>query len=121
MHITDYILPLDTRPSTPAEVRARPRQAATTVAEARGAPATSLEASPASAPEASRVVCRLLVRREDVFMVKRIDPEVRARAVRMFADHVGDYRSMTAASEAIASMVGVSRATMARWVAQVEV
>jgi transposase len=66
-------------------------------------------------------VCRLLVRQEDVFMVKRIDPEVRARAVRMFADHVGDYPSVTAASEAIASMVGVSRATMARWVAQVEV
>ncbi len=54
-------------------------------------------------------------------MPKKTDPAVKERALRMFADHVGDYSSKTAAVEAIAPKAGVSRATMSRWVAQLEV
>lgn len=54
-------------------------------------------------------------------MGRPTDPEVRARALRMFAAHVGDYSSKTAAVEAIAPRVGVSRATLSRWVAQLEI
>jgi transposase len=54
-------------------------------------------------------------------MPRRTDPAVKARALRMFAEHVGDYSSKTAAVEAIAPKAGVSRATMSRWVAQLEI
>jgi hypothetical protein len=38
-------------------------------------------------------------------MPKKINPEVRARAVRLVADHLGEYPSLTAASAAVAKQV----------------
>ena len=54
-------------------------------------------------------------------MAKRTDPVVKARALRMLIDHIGDYPSRTAAVEAIAPKVGVSRATLSRWASQSEI
>jgi len=51
----------------------------------------------------------------------KIDPAVKARALRMFVEHRGDYPSTTACAEAIAQRVGVARETMRRWVVQAEV
>ena len=49
-------------------------------------------------------------------MPKMIDPEVRARAVRLVADHLGEYPWLTAASAAVAKQVGVGHETVRRWV-----
>lgn len=54
-------------------------------------------------------------------MPKKIDPEVQARAVRLVADHLGEYSSLTAASAAVAKQVGVGRETVRRWVVQAQV
>jgi len=54
-------------------------------------------------------------------MPKKIDPEVRARAVRLVHDHLGEYPSLTAASEAVARQVGVSKETVRRWALQAQV
>ena len=54
-------------------------------------------------------------------MTKKIDPEVRARAVRLVADHLGEYPSLTAASDAVAKQVGVGHETVRRWVLQSQV
>jgi len=54
-------------------------------------------------------------------MPKKIDPEVRARAVRLVADHLGEYPSLTAASAAVAKQVGVGHETLRRWVLQSQV
>ncbi len=54
-------------------------------------------------------------------MPKKIDPEVRARAVRLVADHLGEYPSLTAASAAVAKQVGVGHETVRRWVLQSQV
>jgi transposase len=58
-------------------------------------------------------------------MPKRIDPEVRARAVRLVAEHLGEYPSLTAASAAVsaavAKQVGVGHETVRRWVVQSQV
>lgn len=54
-------------------------------------------------------------------MPKKIDPEVRARAVRLVNDHLGEYPSLTAASAAVAKQVGVGRETVRRWVVQAQV
>jgi len=54
-------------------------------------------------------------------MTKKIDPEVRARAVRLVADHLGEYPSLTAASAAVAKQVGVGHETVRRWVLQSQV
>lgn len=53
--------------------------------------------------------------------LKKIDPEVRARAVRLVADHLGEYPSLTAASAAVAKQVGVGHETVRRWVLQAPV
>ena len=52
---------------------------------------------------------------------KRIDPEVKARAVRLVTEHLSEYSSLTAASEAVARQVGVSKESVRRWVLQAEV
>ena len=44
-------------------------------------------------------------------MPKKIDPAVKERALRMFADHRADYPSDTALAEAVAKKVGVGRET----------
>ena len=54
-------------------------------------------------------------------MPKKIDPEVRARAVRLVADHLGEYPSLTAASAAVAKQVGAGHETVRRWVLQSQV
>lgn len=54
-------------------------------------------------------------------MPKKIDPEVRACAVRLVIDHLGEYSSLTEASTAVAKQVGVGRETVRRWVRQAQV
>lgn len=51
-------------------------------------------------------------------MPKKIDPELRARAVRLVNEHLGEYQNVTAASVAVAKQLGVSRESVRRWVAQ---
>ena len=54
-------------------------------------------------------------------MPKKIDPEVRARVVRLVADHLAEYPSLTAASAAVATQVGVGHETVRQWVLQSQV
>ncbi len=54
-------------------------------------------------------------------MPKKIDPEVQARAVRLVADHLSEYPSLTAASAVVAKQVGVGRETVRRWVVQAQI
>lgn len=54
-------------------------------------------------------------------MPKKIDPELRARAVRLATEHAGEYPSLTAASFAVAKQLGVSRESVRRWVMQAQV
>jgi transposase-like protein len=58
---------------------------------------------------------------EDLVMPKRIDPAVRARAVRLVRDHLGEYASLTAAVTAVAMQERVAVETVRRWVRQAEV
>lgn len=50
-------------------------------------------------------------------MPKRIDEEVKARAVRLVTEHQ-EYPSLTAAAEAVAKQVGVDKESVRRWVIQ---
>ena len=52
---------------------------------------------------------------------KRIDEEVKARAVRLVLEHGGEYPTMTAATVAVARQLGVARESVRRWVAQAQV
>jgi transposase-like protein len=54
-------------------------------------------------------------------MPKKIDGELKARAVRLVSDHVGEYPSLTAASAAVAKQLGVGRESVLRWVVQDQV
>ena len=54
-------------------------------------------------------------------MPSRIDPAVKARALRMFAEHRQDYPSDTALAEAVAQKVGVGRETARRWLVQTDI
>jgi len=54
-------------------------------------------------------------------MPKKIDEELKARAVRLVSDHVGEYPSLTAASAAVAKQLGVGRESVRRWVVQDQV
>ena len=54
-------------------------------------------------------------------MPKKISPEVKARAVRMVAEHREDYPSVTAAALAVARQLGLGRETVRRWVVQADV
>src|SRR3954447_16389503 len=58
---------------------------------------------------------------EDVHMPKRVDPAIKERALRMFAEHRSDYPSDTALAEAVAKKVGVGRETARRWLVQADV
>ena len=51
-------------------------------------------------------------------MPKRIDDEVKARAVRLVREHAGEYPTLTAALVAVARQEGVSRESLRRWLAQ---
>ncbi len=54
-------------------------------------------------------------------MPKKIDEELKARAVRLISDHVGEYPSLTAASAAVAKQLGVGKESVRRWVVQAQV
>ncbi len=54
-------------------------------------------------------------------MPKKIDEELRARAVWLVNDHLGEYQNVTAASVAVAKQLGVSRESVRRWVGQAAV
>ena len=54
-------------------------------------------------------------------MPKKINPEVKARAVRLVTEHRQEYPSDTAAAEAVAKQLGLGRETVRRWVVQAEV
>ncbi len=54
-------------------------------------------------------------------MPKKVDPEVQARAVRLVADHLSEYSSLTAASVVVAKQVGVGRETVRWWVVQAQI
>ncbi len=54
-------------------------------------------------------------------MPKKIDPELRARAVRLVTEHRGQYASLTAAAAAVAKQLGVGQESVRRWVIQADV
>ena len=54
-------------------------------------------------------------------MPKMIDPELRARAVRLVTEHQGEYPSLTAAAAAVAKQLGVGKESVRRWVIQAQV
>jgi transposase-like protein len=54
-------------------------------------------------------------------MPKKINPQVRERAVRLVTEHRAEYPSTTAAAEAVARQLGVGKESVRRWVVQAEV
>lgn len=54
-------------------------------------------------------------------MPKKINAELRARALRMVQEHQQDYPSQTAAAQAVARQLGVGRETVRRWIVQAEI
>lgn len=54
-------------------------------------------------------------------MPKKIDDELKARAVRLVEDHRGEYSSLTAAAAVVARQLGVGKESVRRWVIQAEV
>ena len=54
-------------------------------------------------------------------MLKKIDPAVRERAVRLVREHRSEYSSLTAAAEAVARQERLGKETVRRWALQAEV
>jgi transposase len=54
-------------------------------------------------------------------MPKKIDEQLKARAVRLVTEHQQEYPSLTAACEAVAWQVGVGQESVRRWVRQAQV
>lgn len=54
-------------------------------------------------------------------MPKRIDPALKARALRLVSDHQQEYPSQTAAIVAVARQVGVGSESLRRWVVQAQI
>ena len=54
-------------------------------------------------------------------MPKRIDEQLKDRAVRLVTEHQQEYPSLSAACEAVARQVGVGKESVRRWVRQAEV
>lgn len=52
---------------------------------------------------------------------KKIDPNLKARAVRLVNEHRGEYASLTAAAETVAKQLGVGKESVRRWVLQADV
>ena len=54
-------------------------------------------------------------------MPKVIEPELKARAVRLVLEHRAEYPTMTAAVLAVSRQVGVGKESLRRWVTQASV
>ena len=54
-------------------------------------------------------------------MLKKIDDELKARAVRLVNDHQGEYSSLTAAAAVVAKQLGIGKESVRRWVIQSQV
>ena len=54
-------------------------------------------------------------------MPKKIDPQVRERAVRLVLEHRGEYSSSARAIAAVARQEGVGVESLRRWVVQAEI
>ena len=54
-------------------------------------------------------------------MPKKIDEQLKARAVRLVTEHQQEYPTQTAACEAVARQVGVGKESVRRWVRQAEI
>jgi transposase-like protein len=54
-------------------------------------------------------------------MPKKIDEELKARAVRLVNDHLGEYPSLTAASSVVAKQLGVGKESVRRWAIQEQI
>src|SRR3954454_2268543 len=59
--------------------------------------------------------------RRMLIMSKHYPVEQRERAVKMVLDHLGEYRSVYAACQAIGPKVGVGAESLRRWVLQAQV
>jgi transposase-like protein len=54
-------------------------------------------------------------------MPKKIDPDMKAKAVRLVTEHLGEYPSLTAAADAVAKQLGFGGETVRRWVVQSQI
>lgn len=54
-------------------------------------------------------------------MPKKIDAELKARAIRLVNDQRGEYSSLTAASAVVAKQLGVGKESVRRWVLQADI
>ena len=54
-------------------------------------------------------------------MPKKIDAELKARAVRLVNDHRGEYSSLTAAAAVVAKQLGVGKESVRRWALQADI
>ena len=54
-------------------------------------------------------------------MPKKIDPQLRARCVRLVREHQQEYPTLTAAVTVVARQEGISRESVSRWLAQADV
>lgn len=54
-------------------------------------------------------------------MPRKIDDELKAKAVRLVQEHRQDYPSVTAASLAVARQLGLGKETVRRWVVQADI
>jgi transposase len=54
-------------------------------------------------------------------MPKKINAELRVRALRMVQEHQQDYPSQTAVVEVVAKQLGLGRETVRRWIVQAEI
>ena len=54
-------------------------------------------------------------------MPSKYDQETKAKAIRLFRDHAGDYESPWAAMCAISGRLGMTAETLRKWVRQAEV
>jgi transposase len=54
-------------------------------------------------------------------MPKKINQQLRERAVRLVREHRAEYSSTTAAAEAVARQLGVGKESVRRWVVQADI